>query len=111
LSTPPRLPCRTPRATGPQELQAVPLLSELEEKIEAADRQIELAFQCNGDCQRIAAMVGIGPSTATAFDAAISYGRAFDDGRQFAASLGLFSRQSSNGVWTKMLGISKHGEP
>ena len=45
-------------------------LAELEEKIEAADRQIELAFQRNDDSQRIAAVERIGPLTATAIVAA-----------------------------------------
>jgi transposase len=55
-------------------------LAQLEEKIEAADRQIQLAFQDHEDCRRIGAVEGIGPVTATAVVAAISNGRAFEMG-------------------------------
>jgi transposase len=55
-------------------------LAQLEEKIEAADRQIKLVFQGHEDCQRIGAVEGIGPVTATAIVAAISNGRALKTG-------------------------------
>jgi len=86
-------------------------LVEMEEKIEAADRQIQLAFQANEDCRRIAAVEGIGPVTATAIVAAISNGHAFENGRQFAAWLGLVPRQNSSGGKSRLLGISKRGDP
>jgi len=86
-------------------------LTELEEKIEAADQQIQLAFQTNEDCRRIAAVEGIGPVTATAIVAAISNGQAFENGRQFAAWLGLVPRQNSSGSKTRLMGISKRGDP
>ena len=78
-------------------------LTQLEEKIEAADRQIQLAFQANQDCQRIAAVEGIGPVTATSIVAAVSNGQAFENGRQFAAWLGLVPRQNSSGGKTRFL--------
>jgi transposase len=73
-------------------------LVELAEKIEAADKQILPAFQSNEDCQRIAAVEGIGPVTATAIIAAISNGRAFANGRQFSAWLGLVPKQNFSGA-------------
>jgi transposase len=86
-------------------------LVEMDKKIEGADEAIELAFRSNEDCQRIAAVEGIGPVTATAVIAAISDGRAFQNGRQFAAWLGLVPRQDSSGGKTRLLGISKRGDP
>ncbi|MGB8477615.1 MAG: IS110 family transposase [Acidobacteriaceae bacterium] len=86
-------------------------LAQLDEKIEAADRQIHLAFQGHEGCQRIGAVEGIGPLTATAIVAAISNGRAFANGRQFAAWLGLVPRQNSSGGKTRLMGISKRGDP
>lgn len=86
-------------------------LAQLEEKIDVADRQIQLAFQGHEDCQRIGAVEGIGPLTATAIVAAISNGRAFANGRQFAAWLGLVPRQNSSGGKTRLMGISKRGDP
>lgn len=86
-------------------------LIELETKITSADQRIERAFRENAECQRIAAVEGIGPVTATAIVAAISDGHAFRNGRQFAAWLGLVPRQHSSGGKTKLLGISKRGDP
>jgi transposase len=86
-------------------------LVELETRIAAADERIERAFRENAECQRIAAVEGIGPVTATAVVAAISDGRAFRNGRQFAAWLGLVPRQHSSGGKARLLGISKRGDP
>ena len=55
-------------------------------------------------------MEGIGPLTVTVVVAAISDGRASENGRQFAAWLGLVPRQSSSGGETRLLGISKRGD-
>src|ERR1035437_5850830 len=88
-------------------------LVKLEAKIGSADQRIERAFQKNEECQRIGAVEGIGPVTATAIVAAISDGHAFRNGRQFAAGGGggLVPRQHSSGGKTKLLGISKRGDP
>jgi transposase len=86
-------------------------LVELETKITSADQRIERAFRENAECQRIAAVEGVGPVTATAVVAAISDGHAFRNGRQFAAWLGLVPRQYSSGGKPRLLGISKRGDP
>lgn len=86
-------------------------LTELETKITCADQRIERAFRENAECRRIAAVEGIGPVTATAVVAAISDGHAFRNGRQFAAWLGLVPRQHSSGGKSRLLGISKRGDP
>ena len=78
-------------------------LLEPETKMSSADQRIERAFQENAECQRIGAVEGIGPVTATAVVAAISDGHAFRNGRQFAAWLGLVPRQHSNGGKTTLL--------
>ncbi len=86
-------------------------LAQLDEKVADADHRIQLAFQNNPDCQRIAAVEGVGPLIATAVVAAISNGHAFENGRQFSAWLGLVPRQNSSGGKSKLLGISKRGDP
>ena len=53
---------------------------------------------------------GIGPLTATALVAALSDGKAFQNGRQFAAWLGLVPRQHSSGGKPRLFGISKRGD-
>src|SRR5882724_2061967 len=85
-------------------------LLSLEEKIGALDEQIESVFQASEPCQRVGAVEGIGPLTATALVAAMSDGKAFKNGRQFAAWLGLVPRQHSSGGKARLLGISKRGD-
>lgn len=86
-------------------------LAQLDEKIAAADKRIQIAFQNTPDCRRIAAVEGVGPLIATAIVAAISNGHAFENGRQFSAWLGLVPRQNSSGGKSRLLGISKRGDP
>jgi transposase len=86
-------------------------LTELDEKIAAADERIQVAFQSTPNCQRIAAVEGVGPLIATAVVAAIGNGHAFENGRQFSAWLGLVPRQNSSGGKSRLLGISKRGDP
>lgn len=83
----------------------------LEEKITALDEQIGAVYQASEPCQRVAAVEGIGPLTATALVAAMSDGKAFKNGRQFAAWLGLVPRPHSSGGKTRLFGISKRGDP
>jgi transposase len=85
-------------------------LLSLEEKIAALDEQIESVYRASEPCQRVGAVEGIGPLTATALVAAMSDGKAFKNGRQFAAWLGLVPRQHSSGGKARLLGISKRGD-
>ena len=85
-------------------------LVDLDGKITSADSALEQAFRSSESCQRIAAVEGVGPVTATAIVAAISDGKAFEKGRQFAAWLGLLPRQNSSGGKTRLMGISKRGD-
>jgi transposase len=82
----------------------------LEEKIETVEQKVRSVFEASEPCQRIAAVEGIGPVTATALVAAISDGKNFKNGRQFAAWLGLVPRQHSSGGKTRLFDISKRGD-
>jgi transposase len=84
-------------------------LEQLAEHIEQAEMLIERAAQQSEACQRLDAIPGIGPLTATALIAAIGNGRAFRKGREFAAWVGLVPREHSTGGKRKLLGISKRG--
>ncbi len=77
--------------------------------IEQAETLIERAAQQSEACQRLDAIPGIGPLTATALIAAIGNGGAFRKGREFAAWVGLVPREHSTGGKQKLLGISKRG--
>jgi len=69
------------------------------------------ALREQGDeaCQRLMAIPGIAPVTATAIVSAIGNGSEFKRGRGFSAWLGLVPGQCSTGGKQKLLGISKRG--
>ena len=77
--------------------------------LEEADALIEQTVQDNEQCQRLDAIPGIGPVTATAVVAAIGDGAAFRKGRDFSAWIGIVPREHSTGGKQKLLGISKRG--
>jgi transposase len=85
-------------------------LCALDQRIVAIEAELNQAFQQNALCQRISAVEGIGPVTATAVVAAISNGSTFSNGRQFAAWLGLVPRQHSSGEKERLSGITKRGD-
>jgi transposase len=61
-------------------------------------------------CRRLAQIEGVGPLIATAMVAAVGDPRAFKNGRQLAAWLGLVPRQHSSGGKHLLLGITKRGD-
>jgi len=84
-------------------------LEQLASHIEQAETLIQRAAQQSEACQRLDAIPGIGPLTATALIAAIGNGGAFRKGREFAAWVGLVPREHSTGGKQKLFGISKRG--
>jgi transposase len=86
-------------------------LCALDQRIQAMEVRIQRVFQNNAQCQKIAAVDGVGPLIATAMVAAVSDGKVFRNGRQFAAWLGLVPRQHSSGEKQRLLGITKRGDP
>jgi len=80
-------------------------------RIAALDKQLASWQRQEGECQRIAAIPGVGPLTATAVVASVADAKSFRSGREFAAFLGLVPRQSGTGGRVKLLGISKRGDP
>jgi transposase len=86
-------------------------LCALDQRIQAMEERIQRVFASNEQCQRLAAIEGVGPLIATAMVAAVSDGRVFRNGRQFAAWLGLVPRQHSSGDKRRLLGITKRGDP
>lgn len=86
-------------------------LCALDQRIQAMEARIQRVFQNNDQCRKIAAVEGVGPLIATAMVAAVSDGKVFRNGRQFAAWLGLVPRQHSSGDKQRLLGITKRGDP
>ena len=77
-----------------------------------ADIEKELTRQVTEDDlgQRLMAVPGIGPITASVLAAEVGDGKHCRCGRDFAASVGLVPRQYSTGGRNKLLGISKRGD-
>ncbi len=72
-------------------------LAQLSEKIDRSDTAIAQIARQNEACQRLVAMPGVGPVTATAIIATIGNGAAFRKGRDFAAWLGVVPEEHSTG--------------
>ena len=70
-------------------------LDQLGKRINEANELIEQTVRQHDTCRRLVSILGIGPVTATAAIAAIGNGAAFHKGREFAAWLGLTSREHS----------------
>jgi transposase len=83
----------------------------LETQIEEIDREFSQAVKQEENCRRLLTIPGIGPLTATALTAAIGNATAFHKSRDLAAWLGLVPRQHSTGGKSRLLGISKRGNP
>lgn len=85
-------------------------ISHMESQIAQIERRLHAWHRENKDCQRIAAIPGVGLLTATAAVATMGDPHAFRSGRAFAAWLGLVPRQIGTGGHVKLLGISKRGD-
>ena len=84
---------------------------QLDGRIKDLTTQIETLANEDENCRRLMGMPGVGPLIASAMVAAIGNGAAFIKGRDFAAWLGLVPRQHSTRGKSKLLGISKRGNP
>jgi transposase len=82
----------------------------LNQRVSGYDRRIKQVFEAHSICQKIAAIEGVGPMTATAVVATVGDAKLFKNGRQMSAWLGLVPRQRSSGGKTVLLGISKRGD-
>ena len=80
------------------------------EKVKFYDMKITLLAKENETCQRIMAIEGIGPMTATAIVAAVGDANVFKNGREMSAWLGLVPKHVASGEKKKMLGITKRGD-
>jgi transposase len=85
-------------------------LRELGVHITDLERQIRAVHRTDEASQRLEAIPGIGPLSASALVASIGDAKAFKSGRQLAAWMGLVPRQNSSGGTTRLLSISKRGD-
>jgi transposase len=99
-----------PALLRPQLQRQLKEVRDLAEQMAEVERQIASWKRRQDECERIAAIPGVGLLTATAAVATIGQAQAFRSGRQFAAYLGLVPRQTGSGGRVQLLGISKRGD-
>ena len=85
-------------------------LRELGNKVAELEGRIRAIHRTDAPGQLLETIPGIGPLTASALAASIGNARAFRNGRELAAWLGLVPRQRSSGGTPRLLGISKRGD-
>lgn len=79
-------------------------------QVKKYDKQLETQAEQNTVCQEIQKIAGVGPITASAIVATIGDAKAFKNGREVSAWLGLIPRQYSSGEKIVLGGISKRGD-
>lgn len=85
-------------------------LKELDRQVAELDTQIQRRHRENAASRKLAAIPGIGPITASALISSVGDAKAFENGGQFAAWLGLVPKQHATGGKQNLLGISKRGD-
>lgn len=85
-------------------------LKVLEQQVDEIETQIKAWHRNSEASQRLEKVPGIGPLTATVLVASVGDAKNFDNGRQFAAWLGVVPRQHSSGGKPTLLGMSKRGD-
>lgn len=85
-------------------------LGVLQQQVEETEGLIKAWHRSSEASQRLAGIPGVGPLTASALTATVGDAKNFDNGRQFAAWLGLVPRQHSSGGKPTLLGMSKRGD-
>jgi transposase len=85
-------------------------LHELDARIAEFDRDIAQHAKSSAPAQRLVALSGVGPLTASAVVATVGNAQDYRNGRQFAAWLGLVPRQYSSGGKSKLGRITRRGD-
>ncbi|MEL7044077.1 MAG: IS110 family transposase, partial [Pseudomonadota bacterium] len=85
-------------------------LRHLDARIQEQDNEIAIMVKESPAAQRLMALRGVGPITATALVATLGTGEGFARGRDFAVTLGLTPKHHGTGGRERILGISKRGD-
>jgi transposase len=85
-------------------------LRQIEDHIEALEREIELARKSSELAMRLSKVPGIGVLGATALASTLGDGSGWRDAREFAACVGLTPSHSGTGGKVRTGGISKRGD-
>jgi transposase len=106
LRTDERLPARF----RPLIVHAEEHLRQLDSRIEECELEIRCHAKDSDEAQRVSAIVGIGPITASAIVSTVGRAQDFRNGRQLAAWLGLVPQQRSSGGKERLGAITKRGD-
>jgi len=79
-------------------------------QVKKYQKQIEHEVNQNSTCKEVMKIGGVGPITASAIVATIGDAKAFKNGREVSAWLGLVPKQHSSGNKISLGGISKRGD-
>jgi len=82
----------------------------LDQQVLSYEREIEQLARGDERNARVRQLNGIGPLSASAIVASVGDAHEFENGRQFAAWLGLVPRQYSTGGKTRLGHITRHGD-
>ena len=85
-------------------------VQQLDHQIKELEEDLKSWAQTQPDCQRLMQIPGVATLTATATVATIGNAKAFKNGRQFAAFLGIAPRHKGSGGKIEVLGMSKRGD-
>jgi transposase len=83
-------------------------LRDLRDDIGFMDKQIAAVIKQNPACSQLTKMEGVGPIGAILLFSSLGTGKAFKNGREYSAYLGLTPKQYSSGGKTNLVGISKY---
>jgi transposase len=101
---------RLPARFRPILTHALDHLRDIEKRIADCDTEIHNHVRHSEQAQRIQALAGVGPLTASALIATVSNPCDFKNGRQMAAWTGLVPRQKSSGGKQRLGVITKRGD-
>jgi transposase len=83
----------------------------LDVEISKSEENIKKLAKSNKDYERLLDVPGVGPLTASLFLASVGDASVFKNGRHLAAWAGLVPRQYSSGGASRLMGITKAGDP
>ncbi|RQR31106.1 IS110 family transposase [Burkholderia sp. Bp9143] len=109
------LPRLTEDARLPAQVRALLLeareqFAALDDRVARCDAEIAAHLVDSAPAQRLRALLGIGPLTASALVATVSNASSFKNGRQFGAWLGLTPQQHSSGGKARLGKVTRHGD-
>jgi transposase len=80
------------------------------ERLAACNVRVQAHAKADARCQRLCAVIGVGPMTADAIVATVGDAHDFKNGRQFSAWLGVVPTQHSSGGHDRLGMISRDGD-